>query len=167
MCFIAGSFGVEQLCAHTIAYNLIPLLFMIPLGTSTGLSVRMGTVLAIDPKKAAMLARWTMGIIATLGAILGIALFWNQLRVIAMFTADPVVVDLCQQIWGYTSYYVFMLYIFGINSAILRGECGQSTRFPVGSRLTMSFRRKHLDCNGAWQLPSSLIYGACFSQQSF
>jgi Na+-driven multidrug efflux pump len=35
MCFVAGSFGTVAFCAHSIAYNLIPLLFMIPLGTST------------------------------------------------------------------------------------------------------------------------------------
>ena len=42
MCFIAGSFGVVSLCVHTIAYNLVPLMFMIPLGILIGLTVRMG-----------------------------------------------------------------------------------------------------------------------------
>lgn len=31
-CFVAGSFGTVALCAHTIAYNVIPLACMIPLG---------------------------------------------------------------------------------------------------------------------------------------
>ena len=33
ICFVAGSFGTVAFCAHTIAYNIIPLAFMIPLGT--------------------------------------------------------------------------------------------------------------------------------------
>lgn len=31
-CFIAGSFDMVSFCAHSIAYNIIPLFFMIPLG---------------------------------------------------------------------------------------------------------------------------------------
>jgi MATE family multidrug resistance protein len=58
--FIAGSFGVVALCAHTIAYNLIPLLFMLPLGISIGLTVRIGTVIAYDAQRAKLMAGWTM-----------------------------------------------------------------------------------------------------------
>ena len=59
--------GIVQFCAHTIAYNLIiPTLFMIPLGTSVGLTVRIGNVLAHDVERAKRIAKATMGASAVL-----------------------------------------------------------------------------------------------------
>jgi len=46
VCFTAGRFGVIQLATHTVAYNLVPLCYMIPLGISIGVSVRIGHLLA-------------------------------------------------------------------------------------------------------------------------
>jgi MATE family multidrug resistance protein len=119
--FIAGSFGVVALCAHTIAYNLIPLLFMLPLGISIGLTVRIGTVIAYDAEKAKLMAGWTMLLTAALGAVIACSLHFFQLPIISLFTKDDQVILECQAIWPKVSYYVFLLYIFGINGAILRG----------------------------------------------
>lgn len=121
-CFIAGSFGVVALCAHTIAYNLIPLLFMIPLGICTGLTVRIGNVIVYDPDRAKLLAYWTFFLTAGIGAVVSFALHFFQLPIIHLFTHDEQVVHLTQAIWAKNCYYVFILYIFGINGAILRGK---------------------------------------------
>jgi MATE family multidrug resistance protein len=119
--FIAGSFGVVALCAHTIAYNLIPLLFMIPLGISIGLTVRMGTVIAYDAQKAKLMAGWTMLLTAALAAVISFSLHFFQLPIIRLFTLDDQVILESQAIWPMLSFYVFILFIFGINGAILRG----------------------------------------------
>merc|ERR1711920_729280 len=60
LCFIAGKLGVIPLCVHSIAYQLIPLAFMLPLGISIGLSVRLGSMLTQDVNKAKSLAIYTM-----------------------------------------------------------------------------------------------------------
>lgn len=131
--FIAGSFGLVALCAHTIAYNLIPLLFMIPLGISIGLTVRMGSVIAYDAERAKLMANWTMLFTATLGAAISFSLHFFQLPIIRLFTKDDDVILESQAIWPKLSYYVFILYIFGINGAILRGTWGYFKFCRVGS----------------------------------
>lgn len=95
---------------------------MIPLGFSIGLTVRMGTVISYDAVKAKRMAGWTMLLTATLGATISCSLHFFQLPIIGLFTKDPEVVVETQAIWGKVCYYVFVLYVFGINGAILRGK---------------------------------------------
>lgn len=120
VCFIVGSFGIVHLCVHTIAYNLVPLLFMIPLGISIGLTVRMGNVISTDVKRAKKMAAWCMGFTVFLGALVALFLFQFRLAIAQLFTDDPEVIQGCQDIWPKLCYYMFMLHIFGINSAIHR-----------------------------------------------
>lgn len=120
MCFVAGTFGVVQLCAHTIAYNIIPLSFMLPLGISIGLSVRMGAVIAHDPMRAKRMAAWTMVGTASVGASIALLLYVYRVAVIGLFTNQPEVFEECFVIWGRVCYYIAVLYVFGINGAILR-----------------------------------------------
>lgn len=120
MCFIAGSFGVESLDAHTIAYNLVPLLFMLPLGVSIGLAVRMGNVIGLDPRKARFLAAGCMAFMMVVGALVSLLLYVLRLRVIRLFTQDEGVTQLALGIWPCLCYYMFLIYIFGISLAILR-----------------------------------------------
>jgi MATE family multidrug resistance protein len=112
---------VVALCAHTIAYNLIPLLFMLPLGISIGLTVRIGTVIAYDAQRAKLMAGWTMLLTAALGAVISFSLHFFQLPIIRLFTTDDKVILESQAIWPMLSFYVFILFVFGINAAILRG----------------------------------------------
>ena len=150
VCFIVGSFGVVPLwyekkerigifcfcslcphnsllsfhfihCSvHTIAYNLVPLLFMIPLGIMIGLTVRMGHVIAYDVKRAKLLAGWCMLFTTILGAVVATLLYQFRVEIASMFTNDKEVIQGCKDIWPKLCYYIFILYIFGINSAILR-----------------------------------------------
>jgi MATE family multidrug resistance protein len=120
MCFVAGSFGVIPLCVHTIAYNLVPLLFMIPLGILIGLTVRMGHVIVENPKHAKQMACWCMGLTAGIGAVVATLLHVFRYQIIATFTSDEEVIEGASDIWGHLCYYIFLLYIFGISQAILR-----------------------------------------------
>jgi MATE family multidrug resistance protein len=120
VCFIVGTFGVVPLVVHSIAYNLVPLLFMPTLGIQIGLTVRMGHIIAYDILKAKLLAMWCMFFTVCFGAILSISLYIFRVEVAMMFTDDMEVVAGCKQIWGKLCYYVFILHIFGINAAILR-----------------------------------------------
>lgn len=119
-CFVAGSFGVIPLCVHTIAYNLVPLLFMIPLGILIGLTVRMGHVIVENPKHAKQMACWCMGLTAGIGAVVATLLHVFRYQIIATFTSDEEVIEGASDIWGHLCYYIFLLYIFGISQAILR-----------------------------------------------
>lgn len=115
-----GSFGIVPLCVHTIAYNLVPLLFMIPLGISIGLTVRMGSVISTDVKKAKLMAAWCMGFTIVVAAVVSSLLYQFRIPIAKLFSDDPEVIQGCQEIWPKLCCYVFIIYIFGINSAILR-----------------------------------------------
>jgi multidrug resistance protein, MATE family len=112
--------GIVPLCVHTIAYNLVPLLFMPVLGISIGLTVRMGNVISTDVQRAKRMATLCMAFSVTVGAAVSMALFPFRVAIARMFTDDPEVIQGCQDIWPKLCYYVFLLHIFGINSAILR-----------------------------------------------
>jgi multidrug resistance protein, MATE family len=120
MCFIAGSFGVVALCVHTIAYNLVPLLFMIPLGILIGLTVRMGHLIVEHPHHAKLLAAYSMAFTTSLGVTSACILYLGRHWIIHWFTNDPEVVNGALGIWGHLCYYIVLLYIFGISQAILR-----------------------------------------------
>ena len=120
VCFIVGTFGVVPLVVHSIAYNLVPLLFMPTLGMSIGLTVRMGHVIAYDINKAKLLAFWCMLFTIVFGAILTSGLYLFRLEISMLFTDDPEVLQGCKNIWPKLCCYIFILHIFGINTAILR-----------------------------------------------
>ena len=120
VCFIVGTFGVVPLVVHSIAYNLVPLLFMPTLGMSIGLTVRMGHVIAYDTVKAKLLASWCMFFTVIFGAIMATILYLFRIEIVMLFTDDMGVVEGCKEIWAKLCCYVFMLHIFGINAAILR-----------------------------------------------
>ncbi|CAJ1936519.1 unnamed protein product [Cylindrotheca closterium] len=120
VCFIVGSFGVVPLCVHTIAYQLVPLLFMIPLGIMIGLTVRLGHLIAYDVPKAKKLAAWCMGFTTLLGLVVSTLLYKFRIGIAMLFSTDEEVIQGCKEIWPKLCYYIFVLYIFGINSAIMR-----------------------------------------------
>lgn len=120
MCFIAGSFGVVALCVHTIAYNLVPLLFMVPLGILIGLTVRMGHLMADRPRHAKILAAHCMASTSGAGLVAALLLYRFRYAVIASFTNDALVVAGALVIWPNLCAYIVLLYVFGISQAILR-----------------------------------------------
>jgi MATE family multidrug resistance protein len=121
ICFIAGKFGLTSLCAHSIAYQILPLVFMIPLGISIGLSVRMGQLLPQDVHKTKLLAFYTMLFTCAISILVSAIMYRYQSWIFAFFTRDADVLDECRKIWGSLCIYVPFLYIFCINSGIMRG----------------------------------------------
>jgi len=120
VCFIVGTFGVVPLVVHSIAYNLVPLLFMPTLGVQIGLTVRMGQIIAYDYVKAKLLATWCMIYTVGFGAILSTCLYIFRIEITMIFTDDMEVVEGCKEIWARLSIYIFILHFFGVNCAILR-----------------------------------------------
>lgn len=120
MTFLAGSYGVVPLAAHTIAYTLVPLLYMICLGVSIGLVNRMGHMLAYEPKYARLMASWTVGFVVLLALLATTLLMTNRRSIIHLFSEDHEVVQMALQIWPYAALYIFLNYLYGILGAILR-----------------------------------------------
>ena len=120
ICFVAGKLGVLSLCVHSITYQLIPLIYMIPLGFSIGLSVRVGQLLPHDVYKAKVLVFYTMMIVILLASIVTALIYYNEYWIISLFTTDEDVIYGCHVIWNKVCSYVLGLYIFCLNGGILR-----------------------------------------------
>lgn len=80
----------------------------------------MGHVIAYDVHRAKLLAAWCMLFTTILGAIVAIFLYQFRVEIAMLFSHDEEVIQGCKDIWGKLCYYIFVIYIFGINSAILR-----------------------------------------------
>ncbi len=80
----------------------------------------MGHVIAYDIKRAKLLAALCMLFTTILGAIVALLLFQFRVAIAMLFTKDEEVIQGCKDIWPKLCYYIFIIYIFGINSAILR-----------------------------------------------
>jgi len=141
-----GSFGVVPLAVHSIAYNVIPVVFMGAVGLATGLAVRIGTELSRNVHRAKLIAMWCMGFAIAVGAFISLGLYWLRIPIIRWFTNDeqvfkvsttaasefmekrqynltncvPLSLQGCLNIWGRVCIFVFILYIFSINRAIMR-----------------------------------------------
>jgi len=94
---------------------------MLPLGIMVGLAVRMGHVISYDPTRAKLLAACCMGFIIVAGAIVVVILETFRVQIIHLFTSDPEVLLEDLHIWNEVCAYIFLLYIFGISSAVYRG----------------------------------------------
>jgi len=128
MCFVAGTFGVVPLCAHTIAYNIIPLSAMVPLGLGIGLTNRIGHVLSSlssnhsGVRRAQQIAAGTVLLAAAMGAGVGVALYVNEKHIVGLFTTDENVAAQTHAIWDKVCFYIFLYYLYFINGSILRGK---------------------------------------------
>lgn len=80
--------GVIPLCIHTIAYNLIPVLFMIPLGFGIGMSVRMGHVLAYDAYRAKVIAATCMAVITLVALLIATLVYHLREPIVGLFSHD-------------------------------------------------------------------------------
>ncbi len=120
ICFVAGRLGVIALCVHSVIYQIIPLVYMIPLGMSIGLSVRIGQLLPIDVNKAKILTVYAMLTVIIVALMVTALLYYNETWIVSLFTSEEDVMNGCKQIWPKVCMYILGLYIFCLNSGILR-----------------------------------------------
>jgi multidrug resistance protein, MATE family len=119
-CFIVGTLGVVPLVCHSIAYNLVPILYMPCLGISMGLSNRIGHLVVHDGTRAKKLAAWSMLFTTMFGGMVSLGLKIFRLNICMLFTSDEDVFRGCEVIWPRLCLYIFILHIFGVNSAIVK-----------------------------------------------
>lgn len=85
-----GRFGAEQIAAHQIALNIASVLFMLPMGLSAALTIRIGQQLGAGNPRAARIVAWTgiaMGLIAAT-VMMPMILFGRE-RIVEVFSPDP------------------------------------------------------------------------------
>jgi MATE family multidrug resistance protein len=119
ICFMAGKFGIVELCIHSVSYQIVPIAFMIPLGISIGLNVRLGVLLPVNVNGAKRLAAFAMVITIIIGIAVSTLIYKKQAWIVAMFTTDEEVFQGCQKIWTKLCIYNVLLWAFCISRGIL------------------------------------------------
>mmetsp|Transcript_24718 Transcript_24718/g.64398 ORF Transcript_24718/g.64398 Transcript_24718/m.64398 type:complete len:502 (-) Transcript_24718:76-1581(-) len=126
--FVAGRLGPVALAAHAVAYNVIPLFFMVPLGISIGTSTRQGTLLGEgNPTKAWAIAKYSLLFGIPTVCILSFMLRHSATLIVPLFTRDPEVEAMAYEIWPWFSAFTALDGVFGIQRGILIGLGRQLT----------------------------------------
>lgn len=119
--FVAGKLGVLPLAVHSVAYQLVPLAFMLPLGISIGMTVRIGALLSKkNVSGAKRLVRLGTIFVACLAALVALIIYCFRDGIIRLFTNDEKVVQGCKTIWPYLCVFIFLDYGYCINYGILK-----------------------------------------------
>ena len=162
VCVFAGELGVLDLASHTIAYNVIPLAFMLPLGLSIASTTRISTLLAegkIDTaRRVGKIVNATGWIAGT-----GMALFclYFQGPIIALFAKNDIaVLENTKKIWVNVVIFLVLDCVMGTLSGVIRGLAGHLQLslvmfaclwiFGLPLMHTLTFRFKH-GLLGVWQ----------------
>eukprot|EP00038_Savillea_parva_P016131 m.16053 g.16053 ORF g.16053 m.16053 type:complete len:518 (+) comp3348_c0_seq1:330-1883(+) len=120
--FFAGRLGSIPLAAHSVAYNFIPLAYMVPMGISIGTSTRLGTLLGEGrPDQAWAVAKFAvfggMALVIALSLVLQHSARW----VVPLFATDEEVQRLAYEIWPWFSVFTCFDGLMGIQRGILVG----------------------------------------------
>jgi MATE family multidrug resistance protein len=91
--FVAGRLGPVALAAHAVAYNVIPLAFMVPLGISIGTTTRQGNLLGEGkPEKAWMVAKYSLLCGSAVVITVSVVLQHSATYLVPLFSKDEEVV---------------------------------------------------------------------------
>jgi len=116
--FMAGRLGTKALAAHSVAYNYIPLVFMMPIGVAIGQSVRVATLLGKgEVESAKQVAKWSTGVCLGVLFVIVFIMYCARDRLIRPFTTDAEVHELTKDIWGHMCIFI----IFDSTYGMLRG----------------------------------------------
>eukprot|EP00037_Helgoeca_nana_P037781 m.17634 g.17634 ORF g.17634 m.17634 type:complete len:498 (-) comp9396_c0_seq1:1491-2984(-) len=126
--FVAGRLGPVALAAHAVAYNVIPLAFMVPLGISIGTTTRQGNLLGEGkPEKAWMVAKYSLLCGSAVVITVSVVLQHSATYLVPLFSKDEEVVAMAYKIWPWFSIFTCMDGIFGIQRGVLIGLGRQMT----------------------------------------
>ena len=179
VCFRVGRFGPLPLAVHGTAYSLLPLLYMVPLGLTIGLSIGVGQKLgagAVREAKRLVAMTLTVGLIII--SALSLCTYLGRALILRCYTADADVIAGAELIWPWLCVDLCFDNSFAMLSGLNRG-LGLQRRsaiaivlvlWPIGLPLIAFGATSVL---GVWRL-MPLIYAtvdvcqiACFSCASW
>eukprot|EP00937_MAST-01D_sp_MAST-1D-sp2_P004217 g4217.t1 len=173
-CFMAGALGSASLSAHAVAYNVIPLCFMVQFGISFGLSTRVGTLLGEGGPSVAVARGLTLrGMLLSMvvGAVLGIGVYAAREPIAHVFVGEarveggtphtagdptrdevPRTLDAVRRIWPAVCLFIVLDGIFAANGGVLRA-LGLQSRQTVATIVAL------------WAVGVPVLHHAAFSTQ--
>lgn len=115
---LIGTLGVTQLTVHTISSQVVTFIYMIPLGVSEAITIRLGNVLPQSPKHAKRLSLYYFIGGACMMIIVGNCIYMFRHWIYALFTIEEEVIAGCDEIWSRVSFYISIMGLFGILKGI-------------------------------------------------
>lgn len=89
---LIGSLGAVPIAAHQVALNFAALIFMLPLGVSIAMTVRIGQALGAGDARAARFTAWAgMAFALAFAALMMPAVLWGRDSIVALYTPDAAV----------------------------------------------------------------------------
>lgn len=118
---IAGTLGVLPLSVHAIPTQIITVLFMIPLGLSMAVSIRIGANIAESPQRARYIALYgTFGGCCFSGLLI-LLLYYQRWALFGLFSTHIDVLAGCEEIWWDVCFFFFHLTIFAFATGVCTG----------------------------------------------
>lgn len=120
-CFLAGKIGTLALAAHSIAYSLVPVLYMFPLGVAIPLAARVANLLGEDrPSAAWLFSRVGICIGTILSSFLAAVIWLTERWIIHLFTSDLEVIELCIRMWPWLTSFLVLDGLFCMQESLPR-----------------------------------------------
>lgn len=119
---LTGTFGAVPLAAHTIALNCSGTAFMVPLGLSMALTIRVGhAVGAQEIPRARHIATGGLGSAVAFMSLTALLFWFGGRSVASAFTPDPIVIALAAQLLAIAGIFQIGDGIGIISMGVLRG----------------------------------------------
>jgi MATE family multidrug resistance protein len=127
---LIGRLGPVPAAAHLIAINFAALVFMIPVGLSSAISIRVGNAVGRrDPPGARYAGFIGITIILVIQTISAIMMFLFPGTIVRLYTDDPVIAPLAVSLLFYAAVFQYPDGLQMVASGALRGF--KDTRMPV------------------------------------
>lgn len=136
---IIGTFGVMPLSAHTVPRQITDIGYVVPLGVAIALAIRLGSTLSqgeVHSSRALALRTYMLSILVF--GFASVLMYVKKDLIVQMFTSEPSVVEICNEIWIDSCLYFFLFCMFGISSGISIG-LGMQFMFGVVTVICMWF----------------------------
>ena len=151
--FLAGMLGAAPLAAHGVAYTILPLTFMFPLGVSMALTVRVATLLGEGKTVMAKRLNWyVLGVAALVISSYAFVIYLARDGMIPWFTRDDSVAANCRIIWPHLSIFIVLDGMWGVQKGCL-------VALGLQSRLTLSI------VVALWMIGLPLMYHLAFTAE--
>lgn len=104
---LVGRFGAVQIAAHQVALNFAALVFMLPMGLSAAMAIRVGHALgARDPRDARFIAWTGMAVGLAIGAAAIVPIIALRHEVAAVYSSDPAVRALAANLLLFAAFWI-------------------------------------------------------------
>mmetsp|Transcript_11937 Transcript_11937/g.22112 ORF Transcript_11937/g.22112 Transcript_11937/m.22112 type:complete len:482 (-) Transcript_11937:96-1541(-) len=120
-CFMSGTFGTASLAAHTIAYQLVPLCYMIPSGFASGITTRVSSLLALrQVALAKRLTKFAFTAVSCLTVGTCTCIYLAEDFIVSFFSSEEEVVGECATIWFFVAFLIWFDGLLSVQTGLLR-----------------------------------------------